>query len=260
MIGVFDSGVGGLCALRAARAALPDCDFVYFADTRNLPYGERSACEILLLARRAVDLLSRMGADAILAACGTVSTVALPTLRREFPIPLFGVVRPAARAAARAAAQNGGDLALLGTAATIRTGVFAREIHAFRPHAPIHSLPCPLFVHLAERGATTPADPMARLTANRILAPLAGLPVRTVVLGCTHFSCLAPLLSDFFPHAVLVDAAAEGAEAMAAALPQAVRRGRGTCRFLTSGDAAAFAAAATPILGEEIAPEHISAI
>lgn len=258
MIGVFDSGVGGLCALRRAQQVMPRADFVYFGDTRNLPYGERSACEILTLARRALALLEAEGAEAVLAACGTVSSVALPLLRDMTKLPVFGVIEPTARAAARAARKNGGEVALLSTAATARAGVLAHEITRFAPHARVRPLACPLFVHLAEGGCTARCDPLARMSASRILAPLHTCEIRTVVLGCTHFSCLTDLLTEFFPRATMIDAAAEGALAMNDALPVSKKAGRGECRLLTSGDASAFSHAATAILGHEVTARHIS--
>ncbi len=259
MIGVFDSGVGGLCALRCARRCMPEADFVYFADTRHLPYGERAPCEILALCRQALALLAREGADAILAACGTVSSLVLPAMAKQTDLPLFGVAEPAAQAAARAARDRGGDIALLATAATVQAGFLARDIAARIPGVQIHALACPLFVHLAESGTTAPSDPLARMSAARILAPLQGKPIRTVVLGCTHFSCLTGLLAEFFPRAAMIDAAAEGAAAMAAALPPSAKTGHGSCRFLTSGDAGAFSRAAGNLLGQPVVAQHADA-
>ena len=236
MIGIFDSGVGGLCALAAAKKAMPRADFVYFADEGNLPYGEKEPRELVRLTRRAITLLLAEGAQILLAACGTVSAVALPEVRTDCPVPLLGVLSPAAEAAGRAHAVRGGDILLLGTRATLKSGAFSGEIQKFATHAPIHTLPCPFFVRLAEGGHTAENDPFAAMCVARILAPTDGYPVRTVVLGCTHFSYLYALISARFPHAEPIDAAREAAWALARTHPTCGERGRGEVRLLTSGE------------------------
>lgn len=248
MIGLFDSGVGGLYSLCRLRGRFPAADICYFGDTRHLPYGEKEPAEILSLARRAVRFLRARGASAVLCACGTVSSVALPRLREEYDIPLYGILHPTAEKAAAHARMAGGHIALLGTQATVAAGAFATEIHRFAPHAPLHSLPCPAFVPLSEAGITAPADPRAASVAARTLAPLGGLPIRTVVLGCTHFSRLRDLIGGFFPAAALIDGATEGADAIAEYLPAAGTVGNGETHLFTSGDREAFARAAAPIL------------
>lgn len=248
MIGLFDSGIGGLYSLRRLRARFPAADICYFGDTRHLPYGEKAPDEILALARQAVGFLCAQGATAILCACGTVSSVALPRLRESFGIPLYGILHPTAEKAAAHARMAGGHIALLATQATVTAGAFATEICRFAPHAPLHSLACPAFVPLSEAGIASRADPGAMETAACTLAPLAGLPIRTVVLGCTHFSRLSGLIGTFFPAAALIDGATEGADAIAEYLPDAGTVGRGETRLFTSGDRDAFARAAAPVL------------
>lgn len=248
MIGIFDSGVGGLCALAAVRHALPQADLLYYADQANLPYGEKDPDTLLRLSLSAVELLRAEGADVILAACGTASAVALPRLRERCTLPLFGVVTPAAQAAEKESRARGGGILLLGTHATLKSGAFAAEIHRFATHAPLYTLSCPFFVQLAETGHTAQDDPFAALCTTRILAPVKDLDVRVVVLGCTHFSHLAPLICRALPHTRAIDAAREAAASMAAALPQREREGRGEMRLLTSGDPLRLRAAACRLL------------
>ena len=147
MIGIFDSGVGGLYALREARRRMPQADFVYFADEANLPYGDKDEKTILRLSRGAVERLRDAGATAILAACGTVGSVALPALQKAFPdLPISGILDPLARAVKEAHRLRGGGILLLGTRATVRAGGLEQKIRAFTTHAPLFALPCPGYV------------------------------------------------------------------------------------------------------------------
>lgn len=244
MIGVFDSGVGGLCALRELRARLPEADLLYFGDTRNLPYGGREPWEILALGRRAMHLLSSRGAGAILSACGTVSSVALPALRRETALPLYGILEPLV-AATRRACPRGGTVVLLATEATMKAGRLSAML-AEVPGATVIPLACPSFVEMAEAGVWDTA------AIAEILSPLAGLCPQAVVLGCTHFSRLAAEIAHLFPGAAIIDGAREAARATAAALPPGETRGGGRCEIFTSGNPAAFARAAAAILGQAV--------
>ncbi len=252
MIGLLDSGVGGLYVLRHLRALLPHADLCYLGDTRHLPYGTRPPQEICALARQAATFLISHGADALLAACGTVSALALPLLRREFSLPFYGITTPTAMAVGRALGDHGAapQVALLATPATIQDGTFARVIRTYAPHAPLHTRACPTFVPLAEDGAANDAAREAEV--RRVLSPLCQVPVAVVVLGCTHFSALAPQIAACFPGACLIDGAAEGAAAAARALPASARRGSGRCFLYTSGDPDAFSRRAAAVLGEEL--------
>ena len=232
MIGVFDSGAGGLAALSVLRAGAPRADILYFADEANLPWGEKTVPELTELARAAIARLLFEGASAILSACGTASSVALPVLREDCPVPLFGILSPTAEAAARA--WRGGKVLILGTRATVESGAFAAKIRDFAPHAPLLSLPCPDFVTLSEAFSHTPRGELRR-RVRAALAPVLSPDVSVVVLGCTHFSRLAPLISPLFPRAAVVDGAAEAARAMLAALPPRALRGAGRTVYRTSG-------------------------
>ncbi len=250
MIGVFDSGVGGLYALRELRRHLPEADFAYFGDTRNLPYGEKTSDELLLLSRRSLDFLTSLGADCVLAACGTASSVALPHLAPRSPVPLYGILDALAEEVGRAYVARGGEIAVLGTTATVRAGALTEKIRRFTTHAPLHTLACPAFVPMAETGYADREHPNALRQAADALAPLAHLDVRVVALGCTHFSCLQGLISALLPRALCVDGATVGAAALARRLTPAQLHGRGECLLFTSGDTHAFSRAAAAILGE----------
>ena len=140
MIGIFDSGVGGLYALHEARRHMPQADFIYFADEANLPYGDKDPQAILRLSRLAVRRLRDAGATAILAACGTVGSVALADLQKEFPsLPISGILDPLAGATALAHRLRGGGILLLGTRATVKAGVLEAKIRHLATHAPLFS-------------------------------------------------------------------------------------------------------------------------
>ena len=234
MIGVFDSGVGGLSSLRVLRTLAPQADLCYFADAANLPYGEKTPPELLSLSRAAIDRLLARGATAILAACGTVSSTALPALARECRVPLFGILDPLAAACARTQEKTGGAILVLGTRATVRAGVLEAKIRAFATHAPLLTLPCPDFVALAEELEHLPRV-TARETVFRTLAPVLRQKIGTVALGCTHFSRLSPLIGELLPHAAVVDGAAEAAHAMYRSLPHTEWEGAGVLTLETRG-------------------------
>lgn len=245
MIGIFDSGVGGLYALREAKRRMPQADFVYFADEANLPYGDKDRKTILRLARGAVERLRAAGATAILAACGTVGSVALADLQKEFHgLPIHGILDPLARATAEAQSLRGGGILLLGTRATVNAGVLEAKIRRFTTHAPLFSLACPGFVPLAEAGICDPENGQDRAAVAAILHAAANFPTQVVALGCTHFSCLAPVIRAVLPHAAVIDGAKEGAVAWVRALPEEAKQGDGTVTYLSSANPAALARAA----------------
>jgi len=218
-IGVFDSGVGGLTVVRALRAALPDERLVYLGDTARLPYGTKSADTVLRYARRCAEFLRRRGAKALVIACNTASAYALEALEAELPIPVVGVVRPGARAAA--AVTRARRVGVLGTHATIASGAYTRALHALDPALEVVGQACPLFVPLAEEGWVSGEVP--RLVAEEYLAPFApGQPgggVDVLVLGCTHYPLLRELLGEVAARVArrpiaLVDSAGAAGEAV----------------------------------------------
>lgn len=246
MIGLFDSGVGGLFTLRALRRRLPRADLIYFGDTRHLPYGEKTEEEILSFARAGARFLTAQGAGAVLFACGTAGSIALPTLRGELDVPLCGT--PVPTAAAAAAAYRGGRILLPATKATVRAGRLAYLLEK-ACHAPVEALACPQLVEMAEAGAASRTDE-ERLAA--LLTPYRAAPPGMIVLGCTHFSYFAPTIRRLFPSAVLVDSAVEAARAAARFLPPSLLEGQGRCCLWASGDTDDFARRAHAILGEPI--------
>jgi glutamate racemase len=217
-IGVFDSGVGGLTVLKALENALPRERFIYLGDTARLPYGTKSASTVQRYAVQAARALVDRGVKALVIACNTASAVALDALRDAYrPLPVFGVVDPGAEAACRASRR--GRIAVIATESTVRGGAYQRAILARRPEARVLARPCPLLVSLAEEGWIS-GDVPERVVSAYLGAWLheAAQP-DCLLLGCTHFPILAPLLQRVAGAGfVLVDSAATTAAAVVEAL------------------------------------------
>lgn len=192
-IGVFDSGLGGLSAVRAILKLLPNEDIVYFGDTQRVPYGSRSEKTIEQYARQDIEFLEQFDCKLILAACGTVSSVAKGAAgcAKE---PFVGVVNPAVKAAA--AATKNGKIGVMGTWATINSGAYEREIKKYSPDFQSFGVCCPVLVSLVENNWIDEDDSISREIIKRYLAPLLGEGVDTIILGCTHFPHLAPIIQQ----------------------------------------------------------------
>lgn len=207
-IGVFDSGVGGLTVLRALKRRLQNEATVYLGDTARVPYGTRSAATVERYAiNNARTLVKAADIKLLVVACNTASAVALPALGRELPVPVVGVIEPGARAAR--AASRGGSVVVLGTVGTVRSEAYPRSLRAQGFEGDVVARACPLLVPLVEEGWTSGEIP--RLAVDKYLE---GLPADadTVVMGCTHYPLLRPVLRAALPASIeLVD----GAEATA---------------------------------------------
>lgn len=221
-IGVFDSGLGGLTAFKALSALLPHEDIVYFGDTGRVPYGSRSRETIVKYARQDIAFLQSKNVKMILAACGTVSSVAGPKgelLSDILGVPFVGVLRPTAREAATA--TRNGKIGVLGTTATIRSGSYQKELAAINPDFQVFGQDCPLFVPLVENGFVQPEDPLTRLTVERYLTPVKEAGVDTLILGCTHYPIIAPVISQVMGKDVtLINSGREAARHCVALLEQ----------------------------------------
>ncbi len=253
-IGVFDSGLGGLTAVRQLLGLLPAEDIVYFGDTGRVPYGTRGAGVIQRYAEEDCRFLLRQDVKLIIAACGTVSSVA-PQVLSSLPVPAIGVVEPTAAAAA--AATRNGRIGIIGTTATIHSGSFVHALRTLYPDVEVTAQACPLFVPLVENGWIDRDDSVTRLTAARYLQPLKDRGIDTLILGCTHFPLLVPILADFFGKDVtLIDAGQEAANACARLLREQdalnpVRK-TGDCRFYVTDCPENFTEVAEMFLGRTV--------
>lgn len=254
-IGVFDSGLGGLTAVRELARQMPAEDIIYFGDTGRVPYGGRSHDTILKYARQDVAFLRTFDLKAIIIACGTVSSAALTELAAEQEIPVFGVVGPTALRAAEVTRNN--KIGLVATRATVRTGAYERVIRHANPMAEIHSLACPLFVPLVENGRTRPGDIVIETVVAEYLSPMKAAGVDTLVLGCTHYPLLAEVIGGFMgPTVTLLDSGAEVVRQVADCLQSSgqgadpARQGR--CRWYVSDSTESFRELASRFLGRPV--------
>ena len=249
-IAVFDSGLGGLTAVRALDDILPAEDVIYLGDTQRMPYGGRSVETITRFALEDLDCLLQYDVKAVVVACGTVSTVALEAVKKAAgQIPVVGVVDAAAAKAA--AVTRTGRIGVIGTAASIRSGAYERGIKSLLPTAQVFSTACPLFVPLVEAGRVSPEDVVIRTVAAEYLEHIRSQDVDVLVLGCTHYPHLAPVLQQIMgPQVQLVNVGEEAVRHLAADLEKAGalngKRMCGTRRYLVTdgcdsfGELAAF--------------------
>jgi len=209
-IGVFDSGIGGLSVVKHCARMLPHERFVYLGDTARVPYGNKSAETVQTYSAQCAAFLLSHDVKMIIVACNTASALALDMLRASVSVPVVGMIEPAARSAA--ATTSNGHIGVIGTRATIASDSYARAItHAAgERRIDVHSRPCPLFAPLVEEGWL--ASPATRLIAEEYLRPLVANGIDTLVLGCTHYPLLMPVLSDMLPGVTLIDCGSCAAE------------------------------------------------
>jgi glutamate racemase len=257
-VGVFDSGMGGLTVLKAINACLPAEDVTYLGDTARLPYGTKGRETIVRYTMQAAGRLVDMGVKMLVIACNTATSAALPDLRKHCsPLPVLGVVEPGAAAAARA--SRNGRIAVIATEATIASGAYQDAISRIRPDALVLGRACTLFVPLAEEGWME--GPVVEGTAKCYLkdvfnpAATAAGP-DTLLLGCTHFPPLLPVLRRVVGGSVhIVDSAATTAQCVREELAARgmLREGHaGVCRFLTTDNQARFARTGSLFLGHPL--------
>ncbi|NEP56185.1 MAG: glutamate racemase [Symploca sp. SIO2G7] len=209
-IGVFDSGVGGLTVLRELYRQLPNESIIYFADTARLPYGTRSAAEILQFGREIISWMVQQQVKMIVLACNTTDALALSTLREEFNLPILGLILPGSRVAV----QKGSRLGVIATPATAASNAYRHAIIEIKPTAQVWQVGCPEFVPLVEQNRLY--DPYTAEVAKQYLTPLLEQRIDALIYGCTHYPHLAPILRELLPlHIWLVDPAEHVATAAA---------------------------------------------
>lgn len=216
-IGVFDSGVGGLTVVRALMERLPFESIHYFGDTARVPYGVKSVETIAHYTTQIAQFLLEKRVKLLIIACNTMAAVAAQVVRDLSPVPVLDVIDAGALSALAASARR--RIGVIGTPTTINSNAYARAIHQIAPEARIVSQACPLFVPLVEEGWLD--HPVTRLTAQEYLRPILTEQVDCLVLGCTHYPLLKPLLADVVgPEVALVDSAQAMAERTAALLAE----------------------------------------
>ena len=253
-IGVFDSGLGGLTAVRQLRQMMPSENIIYFGDTARVPYGNRSRETLLKYARQDTRFLRSFDLKAVVIACGTVSTNCLEELQRENDIPIVGVVEPAVRRAVEV--TRSGRVGMVATRASVASGAYERAFHGLDSALQVFSKACPLFVPMVEEGRCRPGDVVIETIVAEYLAELKEKDIDTLVLGCTHYPLLAEVVRGYMGEGVtLVDCGAESARAVRGLLESrglCADERRGTTCFYTSDRAADFQRLASLFLGEDL--------
>jgi len=206
-VAVFDSGVGGLTVLHECLVSLPHEDFVYLGDTARFPYGDRTPAELLAFARELSAILLERGAKLLVVACNSATAAALPALREELEgrLPVVGVVTPESRLAA--AATRNGRVGLLATPATVRSGAYARALAAAAPGAELHALASAELAPLIQEGGEV--DHRVVACVDGLCRPLRAAGVDTVILGCTHYPLVRPVLQRALGRGVVVVSSGE---------------------------------------------------
>ncbi len=235
-IGVFDSGLGGLTVVRELLERLPNEDIVYFGDTGRVPYGSRSPEIVKRYAAQDCALLLKQDVKYIIAACGTVSSVAGEVLD-TLSVPAMGVIEPTVKAALNASKTN--RIGIIGTSVTVRSQSFEKAIKKARPQAQVFAQACPVLVTLVESGWVDEDNMATETVARRYLEPLMEQQIDTLILGCTHFPLLVPILSRILGEGVtLINSGAATAAHCEALLKErdmfTTSKQGGRCRYFVS--------------------------
>ncbi len=248
VIGIFDSGVGGLTVARAVRERFPRADLLYLGDTARVPYGTKSGSVVQRYAVNCARFLADRGATQIVIACNTASAYGLDAVRAELSMPVIGVVEPGAALACERA--PGGQIGVIATEGTIASGSYQAAIERSLPDARVIVRACPLFVPLAEEGYGE--SEAARLVAVDYLKPLIDAGVESLVLGCTHYPLLGPLIQRVMGDTVtLIDSG----EAVAKVLDPV--DGDGQWQFFATDVSERVHRVGTAFLGSEMPPVEL---
>lgn len=218
MIGIFDSGIGGFTVVRAVKQLLPHHSLLYFGDTARTPYGNKSADIIIDYSLRNGEFLLKKGAKMMIIACNSASSVAAERLREEFDVPVLEVIQPAALKAV--SLSRSGRIGIIGTKATIKSGVYDRTITALKPKFRTFSQPCPLLVPLVEEGWINKRE--TKMIIRRYLHPLKNKQIDTLILGCTHYPLLKKLIQARAGKKItLIDSSTEVAKTLLSMITEA---------------------------------------
>jgi glutamate racemase len=257
-VGIFDSGIGGLTVARAIYERLPRESTIYFGDTARVPYGPKSPDTVKRYSLEILHWLLAQGVKAVVVACNTSTAHALRALQEASQVPVLGVIKPGARAAI--ASGKDGPIGVIGTAGTIASDAYNRAIQALAPGLPVIQRACPLFVPLVEEGWFD--HPATELVAADYLRELREACVRSLVLGCTHYPLLKPLLQRVMgPEVRLIDSGEATAAALETILSDKALETPGDAkaqhRFVVSDDEARFRQVGSRFVGERLGKAEV---
>ena len=260
MIGIFDSGIGGLTVVRALIDRLPECDMVYLGDTARTPYGSKSPETVTRYALEDTQFLIDQGAEIIVVACNTVSSVSISRIRATFQVPVFEVITPAVRRALETSRSM--RIGVIGTRTTVQSGVYETRIRRQHPGARVYSIACPLLVPLIEEGWLK--KPETRRIVKNYLLPLKTRQIDTLILGCTHYPLLKePIQKKIGRRTAVIDSAAALAGDLHAFLssasePAAKPAPEGRLRLFVSDRTAQLETIVPMILGRSVPLEKVA--
>ena len=262
-IGVFDSGLGGLTAVRVLKSILPNENIIYFGDTGRVPYGTRSDEIITRYALDDMNFLSSFGIKAVLVACGTVSSISLPALRTHFDVPVTGVVEAAAKKACVLSKKK--RVALLATPASVKNGSYEKHISLNYPDVSFMGISCPMFVPLVENGYIANDSKVTKLICEEYISLLREFSPDSIILGCTHYPIIKDIIKETAKEIIgdvqIVDSGAEAAFEIKDFLEREkllCDSKKGSVRYYVSDETPSFCKTASIFLGEEI--ENVSKI
>lgn len=251
-IGVFDSGVGGLTVVRELIRQLPHEDIVYFGDTARVPYGIKSKATVIRFSIENILFLLKQDVKLICVACNTVSSIALPVIRSHFRVPIVGVINPGVREAVYATKNK--RIGVIGTRGTIQSRAYEKEIKELQPQVKVIALACPLFVPFVEEGWSK--GKAVQEVAASYLQPLKTARVDTVILGCTHYPLLKPVIRQVLGKGVtLIDSAKQVAIEVKETLANEGllnTRCQGKQKFYVSDNPGWFSSLANRFLGQRV--------
>ncbi|MCK4486178.1 MAG: glutamate racemase [Desulfobacterales bacterium] len=259
MIGIFDSGIGGLTVVNALKRHLPDYDILYFGDTARTPYGTKSPETVVQYAIEDAEMLLRKGAQMLVVACNTASSVATGTLKERFDVPILEVISPAVNMAVSDPKRT--RVGVIGTRATVNSGVYENKIKAIRPEMKVYGQPCPLLVPLVEEGWLKKGE--TRKIVKKYLHPLKLKQIDILILGCTHYPLLKEIIQVKIGKRVKI---IDSSEALSDSVMDFLRhnphvdsrlRKDGTCQFYVSDVTEQFQKIAGTILKTTVTLEHI---
>lgn len=253
-IGIFDSGLGGLTVFKEIKKLLPNEDIVYFGDTARVPYGAKSKETVVKFSVQNANFLAGLNVKMIVVACNTSSSFSLPALRRRCDVPVIGVIEPGAQKAASVTRRM--KVGVIGTKATISSGVYEKRIKEIDPEIDVTSVSCPLFVPLVEEGWLK--ENVTEEIARRYLRPFKGKKIDAIVLGCTHYPLLKSAIRKVLGRGVrLIDSATQTARAVEKITRNKnidnQRKTKGSYRFYVSDEPELFKKIGSRFLGGKIA-------
>jgi len=259
MIGIFDSGIGGLTVVRAIMDELPGYDMIYFGDTARTPYGTKSSQTVIDYSIQNTEFLIKHGAKMIIMACNTASSVATETLKEKFDLPIYEVISPAVSRSLKETKKS--IIGVIGTRATINSGIYEKKIKEQNPDAKVYSTACPLLVPLVEEGWLK--KPETKSIVKKYLHPLKTRQIDTLILGCTHYPILKPIIQHKIGKRVHVisssDAVAEQIKLFLSNSPETGQKlsKNGKSEFFVSDLTQQFEITAKSVIRRQISLQHV---